>query len=185
MTDTETTKAEQRTRFAYQVMVRTGFRCQDCGLGLEDHRKRYRKSLLIHRVDPTQPATVAGCVPLCVYCHRDRITARQEPDRRYVLRIELRFDHNNKGILTALRHMFRTGPANAVLSSVYRYYEAGFVPTLGEFRPRCVDWPVDPRSDRADVPPESSEPVATTPGPKPEREAEYLDTLSRSMGLPH
>ncbi len=51
------------------VRHRDGYRCVECGMTAQEHKKKYRRTLDVHRVTPGSPYTVDGCIALCKKCH--------------------------------------------------------------------------------------------------------------------
>jgi hypothetical protein len=54
------------------VRERDGYRCIECGMTNEQHRERYARGLLVHRLTPRGKYTLKGCVTLCCACHGPR-----------------------------------------------------------------------------------------------------------------
>ena len=51
------------------VHHRDGARCQDCGITRNEHYRRFRRALEIHRLIPGSEYSLKGCVTLCKRCH--------------------------------------------------------------------------------------------------------------------
>lgn len=51
------------------VRERDGHRCTQCKMTAEEHRRRYHKTLDVHRLTPGSPYTVEGCITICRSCH--------------------------------------------------------------------------------------------------------------------
>lgn len=152
MADPKMSKAMEQYRSWHRVMAWTDSRCIDCGLGLDAHRERFGRSLLLHRLDPSQPPTPEGCVPVCQYCHADRIWARRHPQVGYKLYIRLLFDEQNRGVATALRHHYGGNAGDAVVAAIDEGFRRHVLPGLDGFRPRCVAHLADPRPAPPTIP---------------------------------
>jgi hypothetical protein len=59
-------------RIKATVRDRDGHRCTQCGMTARRHRRRYGRTLHVHRLLPGGPYTLEGCVTLCVRCHGDK-----------------------------------------------------------------------------------------------------------------
>jgi hypothetical protein len=54
------------------VRLRDGMRCTECGLTDRQHRRRFGRTLDVHRVTPGASYTVDGCTTLCRPCHSSK-----------------------------------------------------------------------------------------------------------------
>jgi hypothetical protein len=52
------------------VRERDGMKCVRCGMTNDQHRRKSRRQLEVHRITPGSRYTVAGCMTLCLECHR-------------------------------------------------------------------------------------------------------------------
>lgn len=57
------------TKIKAAVRARDGYRCTKCNMTAEEHRKRYGRTLDVHRIIPGSVYTVDGCVTRCKLCH--------------------------------------------------------------------------------------------------------------------
>ena len=51
------------------VRFRDGYRCQECGMTSQEHFKRFRRDLEVHRLNPGARYSIKGCITLCRPCH--------------------------------------------------------------------------------------------------------------------
>jgi hypothetical protein len=54
------------------IRERDGQKCTECGMTADEHRKRFGRTLDVHRIQPGGEYSFANCVTLCRPCHRPK-----------------------------------------------------------------------------------------------------------------
>ena len=82
-------------RSRFEILDRDGWKCQDCGMEIKEHMKKWNKSFDIHHVDgdgiyskDKQNNDINNLITLCCSCHCARDNRMRPKKKKFALHAE-------------------------------------------------------------------------------------------------